>query len=515
MSDQKKTIEQTEELQDFQRDREGHVILCFGRPLLIVSFGEKRKGKSFKVEGKFWVPVNYKAILKFDEDEICFMTRESKVESTTGGPPTLQPEFQIIYLPKSALADDFKVFDWNPDVKSVWNPLIESILDKNVSSLSKGPWYVFGISDDVVQTAIDHAVNEKQVDGILYCADGVSPSLQEVERYLQMTESDRPFGWIASEFLSEPLPSQFFPYVSSGMAYWVDSGTQTSTWKHPLFEKYTRLLKLARLQRPLSHPRAIAEFQIEALYLENSDSTEMHAISELARIFKVDLKIEPFLVHVLRKANLHFSTVVKEKMAVKDVDDFHTLIKSAREAVAQYKKWAKIEAEQTELVRKCVECDPEGPTEIASIYCENCGDLFCVDCFTKIHSTGRRQNHKRTILDLGKCAECDASFANLHCLQCQDEFCGNCFLALHQRGGRRTHVPVCLLTFNPQRHKFTAANFAQSVTVGIGGSGLVESALSPWLRLTDDTGMALFWNLKTSETRRDLPLGPLNVFECN
>jgi hypothetical protein len=39
------------------------------------------------------------------------MTRQS---AATGG-----PQFQILYLPKSAVADDFTVFDWSDNIADV------------------------------------------------------------------------------------------------------------------------------------------------------------------------------------------------------------------------------------------------------------------------------------------------------------------------------------------------------------------------------------------------------------
>jgi len=92
--DQANIINQTEGLQDFRRRQEGHLIIADDRPLLVMSFGLKFSGPNpskYKFEGKYDIPVGYKVIIKWEEDEVVFMTRQG----------TFGPEFQIVYLPQS------------------------------------------------------------------------------------------------------------------------------------------------------------------------------------------------------------------------------------------------------------------------------------------------------------------------------------------------------------------------------------------------------------------------------
>ncbi len=55
------------------------MIIRDNRPFLVLSFGKKYQGPNaskYVVEGRYHVPVDYKVIIKWEEDEIVFMTRQ-------------------------------------------------------------------------------------------------------------------------------------------------------------------------------------------------------------------------------------------------------------------------------------------------------------------------------------------------------------------------------------------------------------------------------------------------------
>lgn len=70
--------------------------------------------------------------------------------------------------------------------------------------------------------AVTQNVDQKTVvDGILYCANGQSPTLEECERYLGFNyETDEPFSWVIHEFMNEALPSDYYQYISNGRVVW-------------------------------------------------------------------------------------------------------------------------------------------------------------------------------------------------------------------------------------------------------------------------------------------------------
>merc|ERR1719263_2618965 len=63
----------------------------------------------------------------------------------------------------------------------------------------------------------------------------------------------------------------------------------------------------------------------------------------------------------------------------------------------------------------------------AVLFCDECKDFLCQGCFDWLHSRGRRQNHRRTWVEMGMCAECQESIALFHCVQCSDLYCRDCF----------------------------------------------------------------------------------------
>jgi hypothetical protein len=520
--DQMDSVKQTEDLQDFRREREGHLMVRDDRPFLIMSFGSKYAGPhaaKYRVEGKYNIPVGYKAIIKWDEDEIVFMTRQG----------AFGPEFQIIYLPKSAVAEDFTLFEWNSNIAEIWDQLLTVLeaQDREMKMFDQGPWHTFGITEDTVQIALNQAVDDRTVvDGILYCGSGAQPSLEEYERYLGFqSEGDEHFVWVCHEFMNEPLPTSYYQYISNGMVYWVDAKTQESTWKHPHYEKYKKMLHTARQQRPLPHWKSIMAFQIEFLFSNlftwDCEATGEYPpvetvvnVLEMARIFKVDIRNEPYLVHVLKRALRHYAAVVKDKRAVQDVEDFRNLMQRYRDLVGQFERAKNMESQQVRTLMKCVECPDEAKKD-AVLYCDNCQDLFCQGCFDRLHSKGRRQHHRRTWVELGVCTECNETLALFHCVQCQDAYCRECFQEWHTRGGRRNHVPIILRSFNSQSHKVPAVPTFEfgggaPITVGSAAAQNLAKALSPWLAFEDESEIVLYYNIHTSETRRDLPLAMLN-----
>jgi len=489
--------------------------------MLIISFGHKYPGKDnqrYLIEGKYHIPIGYKCLIRWHEDEIVFMTREGIVG----------PEFEILLLPKSALKEDFRHFEANPNIEEIWKAFIEECqeTEQDMSALEKGPWYVFGITNDTVQIAVTKNHDEKTVvDGILYCEDGKTSTKDEYAQYLGgqfgAGEPDEHYAWICHAFMDEKLPANVFAYQKNGMVYWVDAKTNQSTWQHPHLAKYRKMLHSGRVNRPLPHWKTVMAFQIEFLF-ENLFTYQHHATGvyppvetientlEMARIFQVtkSLQTEPYYCHVLKRALRHYATIVKDKRAVTDVDDFRNLMQRYRDLVDDLKKAKVTEQKQCKSLMVCVECN-KGE---AKIYCNDCKDLFCQGCFERLHKRGKRSAHLRTWVELSSCTECDETLAQYFCPQCQDQFCVDCYAEFHMRGGRRNHVPIILRSHSsnqiappstePWNH---GAIHPAQVAVQSGASANLQKALSHWHVFRDDSNINLYYNILTTETRRDKP----------
>jgi hypothetical protein len=520
--DQMKSVQAAESLQDYHRDREGHLMIRDDRPFLIMSFGTKYQGpnsQKYMVEGKYHIPEGYKSIVKWDDDEVVFMTRRG----------VFGPEYQILYLPKSAVADDFTLFEWNANLEEIWDQLLtvlETQEGKDMEMWEKGPWYTFGITEETVQIAVEQGAGEAAVvEGIMTCMEGTHPSFHEYAQYLGfLSDSDDNFQWIVNEFMTEHLPPQWGEYIADQMMYWVETSKPggESTWKHPLYDKYNLMLKVARQKRPVPHWRTIMTFQIDFLFQqlftwENEMSGEyppvetVENVKEMARIFKVDVETEPYLAHVLKRSLRHYAGIVKTKKPIGEIDDFRSLMQRYRDLVGQFERAKKVEEEQTGDVILCIEC-AEGKKKVAVLYCDVCQDMFCQVCFDRLHSKGRRQDHKRTWTELGTCIECEGRMAVFHCVQCQDAFCKECFEEWHVRGGRRNHTPIVLRRFNLDAQKMPSTGTFRdgrlscaAITIGSSAARNLAKALSPWLAFEDETQIKIYYNMQTGDSRRDAP----------
>jgi len=512
---QSQVVSQAEGLQDFRRRQEGHLIIADDRPILVMAFGMKYQGPNpskYKIEGKYDIPVGFKCIIKWDEDEIVFMTRQG----------TYTPEYQIIYLPKSPVPEDFTLFEWNPSIGEIWDQFLTVVVegkeDRSMKIFQQGPWKVFGITRDEVQIALKQGTDAKtNVEGILYCADGKEPNLEEHMRYLLFDPSiDENYVWVCQAFMTEPKPAHYYQYVKDGMVYWVDARTQEATWKHPHFDKYKKMLTAARAQKPYAQWKAIMEFRIEFLLsgiftweceLNNKypPVETVDNVLEMARIFGIDIRIEPYLVHVLKRALRHYGNVVKEKKKVKDVEDFRMLMIRYRDIVSQFERTRDEESRKVLHMKVCVNCAEDSKKD-AVLFCDECKDFFCQGCYDWLHSRGRRKNHRRTWVEMGMCAECQESIALFHCVQCSDLYCRDCFSDWHVRGGRRNHVPIVLRSFNSQTHILPDALPA----MGTGSGKQLEKARSVWFSFVDEDNVKMYYNLVTGECRRDIPLAVIN-----
>jgi hypothetical protein len=64
--------------------------------------------------------------------------------------------------------------------------VLEAQPGRSLEMFSDGPWVVFGIVEEAVQSKVARSIEgESVVEGILYCKDGIAPSLDEYEKYLR------------------------------------------------------------------------------------------------------------------------------------------------------------------------------------------------------------------------------------------------------------------------------------------------------------------------------------------
>eukprot|EP00922_Rhytidocystis_sp_ex-Travisia-forbesii_P058413 GHVS01086339.1.p1 GENE.GHVS01086339.1~~GHVS01086339.1.p1 ORF type:complete len:416 (+),score=35.09 GHVS01086339.1:144-1391(+) len=395
------------------------------------------------------IPVGFKAVCKWGQDDILFMTRRG-----SDG-----PEYRIQYFPHTAVRGDIAVIDWSADIQDSWSrakTLLQPQGEENggrggsVKHLDRGPWWVFGLIDDSVQLAITNE-DKRDVKAILSCTAKEGPVFADFARYLGWhPKDDSKWQWIVEEMMNQPLPKALSYYVYEGMVYWADPKVAGSTtWLHPYYDKYRNMLSEARKREVPYVEAAIMAFQIDLFITElrqqqlqglgNAGGVQGQGIDsavnakEMARICKVKLRKEPFLVHIIKKMLRYFYVNGERYQRRNDIAHFDGLIQMYRDVVRSYKKQHEAAQEMLRSVHNCVECQ----NVTASIYCNSCRDLFCEvleshvqhtklywsivypqTCFKQIHSTGYRKDHFQTKVHLAACCECGKQLAMFGCLSC-------------------------------------------------------------------------------------------------
>ena len=81
------------------------------------------------------------------------------------------------------------------------------------------------------------------------------------------------------------------------------------------------------------------------------------------------------------------------------------------------------------LDSKCGECEDS----IATWDCEECSEIYCVDCKSLVHSKGRRKQHT-SFVQIKICSACGNAAAKMECLDCDSIYCCSCCTQIHAPG---------------------------------------------------------------------------------
>lgn len=380
----------------------------------------------------------------------------------------------------------------------------------------------------------------------------------DLSEYLGITSNDQKFLWIVEEMFSDPLPSSISLIIDpdSRIVKFVDeSDPLSSTLTHPHFEKYQTLLTVAREQNPSNDWKSCVSFQLEVLAVQATQQRTLAEkqylpvppletparISEVARIFRISLREEPYLVFCCRSILRHAYRCIHRGFHIGGVKDFLHLISKTREEVNEIKTMHQQELDEMAAALTCVECREVS----AELFCEQCRDTLCIRCFSALHRRGNRVSHTVTELDSRVCSECSERVSRFRCLQCRDSFCHECFQLRHLKGNRRNHIPVVLRTAGGSANHYTTSpvtlppdvslrntathniasieggldeqinsSNASSLRniVGIRNSGrLLRVLTAPWTCLSDHCGIPLYWNVMNDSQVRNPPIGTLNI----
>ena len=91
-----------------------------------------------------------------------------------------------------------------------------------------------------------------------------------------------------------------------------------------------------------------------------------------------------------------------------------------------------------QFIVSCSLCDPDDDPKPATLFCDECNDVFCVDCHDISHKSQQKRDHLKILLTL--CVQCDFQAGTRLCLQCKDVFCDNCYKTVHRKGRLKLHI---------------------------------------------------------------------------
>ena len=94
----------------------------------------------------------------------------------------------------------------------------------------------------------------------------------------------------------------------------------------------------------------------------------------------------------------------------------------------------------------CSECEDD----VAKVVCETCDQPYCIECLAESHKIGSTAKHYMQMIDLDAmnaeegtialCNICDVQKAVTKCTVCEDDYCLACFQRQHSKGRKAGHI---------------------------------------------------------------------------
>lgn len=148
---------------------------------------------------------------------------------------------------------------------------------------------------------------------------------------------------------------------------------------------------------------------------------------------------------------------------------------------------------------------------VATCQCVQCGLFYSDEGFMYVHafdaSRPDLRNHLKRVINGLVCLECEHYNASVLCEDCVDLFCTECFIKLHRKGKRRQHVH---LTIDNTGQIFRGGILVPPEEAQV----LTERARStvetgPWVPFRDQNLKVYWWHLVDKREKDQTPVDPL------
>lgn len=385
------------------------------------------------------IPAGFSACVPVDQDMVYFHTREGD----TG------PEYQVVYTQPDPAGGDIPahsiVLEWTNDVDAIWVEALQQLEDnaglseEALNFLDADPLWLFGIADPATQRALEKTA----VVPMLRCM-GHRPCIEEWFSYLNADEQgDAPFRWVVESFAEVELPEPWtsFKGVGSVVCY-LNNETNETTWKHPFYDYFAQLLNHCRRSTNEEHiklriNRFLWSYEAES---QTDVQSQMPLVSPkyvkiLAEILECELVTEPFMVRALKTFLKAFSQMYHDgELDTQEVIYCLDIVKNERAKASVAKQLGIDDVDIDDLGGQgqmyCVEC-LHTEANVAHLYCPECGDSLCLNCFEKLHAKGHRATHEPNHFIL--CVMCKVMPAKLQCTYTRGKYCSDCYHRKHAK----------------------------------------------------------------------------------
>jgi len=148
---------------------------------------------------------------------------------------------------------------------------------------------------------------------------------------------------------------------------------------------------------------------------------------------------------------------------------------------------------------------------VATCQCVQCGLFYSDEGFMYVHAFDAQRpdlrNHLKRVINGLVCLECEHYNASVLCEDCVDLFCTECFIKLHRKGKRRQHVH---LTIDNTGQIFRGGFLVPPEEAQV----LTERARStvetgPWVPFRDKDLKVYWYHLVDKKIREQTPVDPL------
>mmetsp|Transcript_22379 Transcript_22379/g.48853 ORF Transcript_22379/g.48853 Transcript_22379/m.48853 type:complete len:634 (+) Transcript_22379:88-1989(+) len=381
------------------------------------------------------IPAGFQAGVPCDETMIYFQTRDGAVG----------PEYQVAYT-----HPDNVLIEWSDDVDALWIETLQTLEDANELSegaldfLDADPLYLFGIADPATQKALEKAATVP----MLKCT-GQRPNLEEWFAYLNADrELDKEFTWVIESMAEVELPPPWTSYKGIGsVVCYLNNETNETTWKHPFFDYFAKLLEHCRFASREEHIKLRIN---RMLWSYEHDTTTGDAnqqplvspqyVKQMGDILRVDLIEEPYMVRTIKTFLKAFSQQyrLEEELDTQEVKWCLEIVENER-AKALIARDLPFQEDPSDQIAPnahgqlyCAEC-----SAVASCYCPHCEDCFCQVDFERLHMKGNRTHHKAN--EIIPCCLCVAAGkpdhlvmpAKLQCTYTFASYCHECYARKH------------------------------------------------------------------------------------